>query len=130
VRGGVERAAVGFGFDDARRAVIGGDEDLVEQVRCDFARVAAIEIARQDRACRGELCTRAASRQRNDLATATTFSTVKPKCGINASIGADAPKRSMPTTPPSRPTYLRQKSVTPASIATRLRQALGSTDSR
>src|SRR5690606_4397379 len=68
--------------------------------------------------------------QRRALAASTTRSTVKPKCGIRSSIGALAPKVSMPTTAPSRPTYLRQKPVTPASIATRLRQASGSTDSR
>jgi hypothetical protein len=58
------------------------------------------------------------------------LSRVQPNGRINASIGADPPKLSMPTTAPSRPTYLRQKSVMPASIATRLRQASGSTDSR
>src|SRR5262249_5717262 len=56
------------------------------------------------------------------FAAPTTSSTVKPKYLNSASAGADAPKRSMPITAPSRPTYLRQKSVTPASIATRLRQ--------
>src|SRR5690349_1089414 len=42
------------------------------------------------------------------FAAATTSSTVKPKYLNSASAGADAPKRSMPTTAPSRPTYLRQ----------------------
>jgi len=55
----------------------------------------------------------------NAFAAATTWSTVKPKWGISASIGADAPKLSMPITTPSSPTYLRQKTLTPASIATR-----------
>ena len=50
---------------------------------------------------------------------ATTFSTVKPKCLKTAGAGADSPKRSMPTTAPSPRTYFHQKSVTPASIATR-----------
>src|SRR5690606_37213835 len=51
---------------------------------------------------------------------AATISTVKPKCANKVSAGADAPKPSMPITAPSSPTYLRQKSLTPASIATRL----------
>src|SRR6185503_11472613 len=54
------------------------------------------------------------------------FSAVKPKCLKRSPAGADSPKRSMPTTAPSSPTYLRQKSVTPASIATR-GKPLGST---
>ena len=35
---------------------------------------------------------------------------VKPKCRNSSAAGADSPKRSMPITAPSRPTYLRQKS--------------------
>ena len=53
-----------------------------------------------------------------------------PKCLNSSPAGAEAPKLSMPTTAPSRPTYLPQKPVTPASTATRRRTALGSTDSR
>src|SRR6185312_9449965 len=68
--------------------------------------------------------------QCSDFTAATTASTVKPKYLNNASAGADAPNVSMPTTWPSRPTYLRQKSVTPASMATRLRTVGGSTLSR
>ena len=41
------------------------------------------------------------------------------ECLNSAPAGADSPKRSMPTTAPSRPTYLYQPSVTPASTATR-----------
>ena len=62
--------------------------------------------------------------------TSIKRSTVMPKCGNSASAGALAPKVSMPTTAPSRPTYLRQKSVTPASIATRFLHQPGSTLSR
>src|SRR5690606_12129859 len=64
------------------------------------------------------------------LAAATTASTVMPKCLYSSPAGALAPKVSMPITAPSRPTYWRQKPVTPASTATRLRTAPGSTDSR
>src|SRR5690606_4460156 len=53
----------------------------------------------------------------------TMCSTVNPNSGNRASAGALAPKLSMPITAPSRPTYLRQKSAVPASIATRLRHA-------
>ena len=42
------------------------------------------------------------------LAACTTCSAVMPKYAYNASAGADAPKLSMPTTAPSRPTYLYQ----------------------
>ncbi|GIX35357.1 MAG: hypothetical protein KatS3mg126_1136 [Lysobacteraceae bacterium] len=41
-------------------------------------------------------------------AASSTASTVMPKWRNRSSAGADAPKRSMPTTAPSRPTYLRQ----------------------
>src|SRR5690606_31298918 len=41
-------------------------------------------------------------------AASTTLSTVKPKYSNSLSAGAEAPKRSMPITAPSRPTYLRQ----------------------
>src|SRR5690606_29975826 len=64
------------------------------------------------------------------FAASTIASAVKPKCSNSTPPGALAPKRSMPTTAPSRPTYWRQKPVMPASTATRLRTALGSTDSR
>src|SRR5688500_2862998 len=64
---------------------------------------------------------------------AATFSAVNPKCLNSAPAGADSPKRSMPTTAPrgssAAPTYLRQKSVTPASTATRGMRA-GRTDAR
>src|SRR6185503_6005104 len=53
------------------------------------------------------------------LTAFTTFSGVKPKCLKTSAAGADSPNVSMPTTAPSMPTYLRQKSVTPASTATR-----------
>src|SRR3569832_21854 len=56
---------------------------------------------------------------KTDFTAVTTFSGVKPKCLNKTPAGADSPKVSMPTTAPSRPTYLRQKSVTPASTATR-----------
>src|SRR5690606_7365618 len=65
-----------------------------------------------------------------ERAASMTLSTVKPKCLNRSPAGALAPNRSMPITAPSSPTYLRQKSETPASMATRLRQAFGSTDSR
>src|SRR6476660_6240925 len=42
------------------------------------------------------------------LTTSATRSGVKPKCLKSSPAGADSPKRSMPTTLPSRPTYLRQ----------------------
>src|SRR5712671_4906037 len=51
------------------------------------------------------------------LTAFATFSGVKPKCLNRSPAGADSPNRSRPTTTPSRPTYLRQKSVTPASTA-------------
>ena len=47
---------------------------------------------------------------RTDLTVFTTFSTVKPKCLSNTPPGADSPNVSIPTTAPSKPTYLRQKS--------------------
>src|SRR6185312_14735896 len=52
------------------------------------------------------------------LTTSATRSGVKPKCLKSSPAGADSPKRSMPTTLPSRPTYLRQRSDDPASTAT------------
>ena len=61
---------------------------------------------------------------------AAIASAVMPKCLYSWSAGAEAPKVSMPITAPSRPTNWRQKPVTPASTATRLRTAFGSTDSR
>src|SRR5690606_451141 len=64
------------------------------------------------------------------LAASTTASVVMLKYLYSSPAGAEAPKRSRPMTAPSRPTYLRQKSVMPASTATRLRTAFGSTDSR
>src|SRR5436190_1931357 len=42
------------------------------------------------------------------LTASATRAGVKPKCLNNSAAGADSPKRSMPTTAPSRPTYLRQ----------------------
>ena len=42
------------------------------------------------------------------LTASATRSGVKPKCLKSSPTGADSPKRSMPTTLPSRPTYLRQ----------------------
>ncbi|ENO90399.1 Permease protein PstA [Thauera linaloolentis 47Lol = DSM 12138] len=63
---------------------------------------------------------------RTFLTAAATASAVMPKSLNSSPAGADSPKRSMPTTSPSRPTYLRQPSVTPASTATRGRP-LGST---
>src|SRR5438128_2540124 len=45
------------------------------------------------------------------LTAFATFSGVKPKCLKRSPAGADSPNRSRPTTAPSRPTYLRQKSV-------------------
>ena len=41
-------------------------------------------------------------------ATSSTCATVKPRRSKTILAGAEAPKRSMPTTAPSRPTYLRQ----------------------
>src|SRR5258706_6177880 len=52
------------------------------------------------------------------LTAFATFSGVKPKCLKRSPAGADSPNRSRPTTAPSRPTYLRQRPVTPASTAT------------
>src|SRR5690606_29246305 len=43
-----------------------------------------------------------------ERAALMTLSTVKPKCLNRSPAGALAPKRSMPITAPSRPTYLRQ----------------------
>src|SRR3954453_5248867 len=62
-------------------------------------------------------------------ATSPTCSAVKPKYFITAPPGADSPKRSMPTTAPSRPTYLYQEIELPASTATR-RTPDGSPESR
>src|SRR5690606_32081501 len=70
------------------------------------------------------------ARTQSALAAATTASVVMLKYLYSSPAGAEAPKRSRPMTAPSRPTYLRQKSVTPASTATRLRTDFGSTDSR
>src|SRR5690606_18923163 len=66
----------------------------------------------------------------NSLTVSTTASVVKPKCSINCAIGADSPKVSMPMMAPSRPTYLYQKSLCAASIATRANTSLGNTVSR
>src|SRR2546421_587423 len=49
------------------------------------------------------------NRHFNTLLTAlATFSGVKPKNLKRSAAGADSPKRSMPTTAPSRPTYFLQ----------------------
>src|SRR4051812_28561488 len=64
------------------------------------------------------------------LAAATTFSAVMPSSFMTVPPGAERPKRSMPTTAPSSPTYLAQVELTVASMATRLRHDLGSTSSR
>src|SRR5690606_20317942 len=59
----------------------------------------------------------------------TTRCAVRSKCLNSAPAGADSPKPSRPTTAPSRPTYLYQPDVEPASMATRGRPA-GSTCAR
>src|SRR5690554_2088091 len=66
----------------------------------------------------------------NACTRATTLSSVKPKYLNSSPAGAEAPNVVMPTTSPSRPTYLRQKSAWAASTATRARTAGGSTLSR
>jgi DNA polymerase III subunit beta len=58
------------------------------------------------------------SRSSTDLTAATTRSGTNSKYRIKSLAGADSPNRSMPTTTPRRPTYLRQMSGTPASTAT------------
>src|SRR5690606_22916578 len=78
----------------------------------------------------GAAARRPPARPQRPLAASTTASVVMLKYLYSSLAGAEAPKRSRPITAPSRPTYLRQKSVMPASTATRLRTALGSTDSR
>jgi hypothetical protein len=45
-----------------------------------------------------------------------------PSSFITVPPGADMPKRSMPTTAPSRPTYFAHVELTVASMATRLRR--------
>ena len=60
-------------------------------------------------------------------AASTTACAVIPRCSMTFGPGALMPKRSMPTTLPSVPTYFHQRPVTPASMATRLAQAAGST---
>ena len=50
----------------------------------------------------------AAAPQRSALTASTTASAVMPKKAYRCSAGAEAPNVSMPTTAPSRPTYLRQ----------------------
>ena len=52
----------------------------------------------------------ASARAARARALATAASTVSPSACATSAAGADSPKRSMPTTSPSRPTYLRQKS--------------------
>ena len=89
------------------------------------ALVPPMSATRRVNAARGSRCLEPSTAR----AAAATCSTVKPKCLNNSPAGADSPKRSMPTTSPSSPTYLRQKSVTPASTATR-GMPRGSTASR
>ena len=60
------------------------------------------------------------------VAAGASASAVGPKCWRGSPAGADSPERSMPITRPSRPTYLYQPSVVPASTAMRGRPA-GST---
>mmetsp|Transcript_130491 Transcript_130491/g.194283 ORF Transcript_130491/g.194283 Transcript_130491/m.194283 type:complete len:216 (+) Transcript_130491:134-781(+) len=55
------------------------------------------------------------------------LSAVMPSSDMTMSPGAEKPKRSTPTTLPSRPTYLYHMLVTPASMATRLVHDLGRT---
>lgn len=59
------------------------------------------------------------------LTASTTASALMPSSFMAMPPGALRPKRSMPTTLPSRPTYLLQRPVTPASMATRLRHEGG-----
>src|SRR5208337_1801010 len=53
----------------------------------------------------------------NFFALAATFSAVNPSSFITTGPGAEAPKRSNPTTSPLVPTYFHQPSVAPASTA-------------
>src|SRR5690606_23219616 len=74
----------------------------------------------------GEVCHQGSSASTR----ATMMASVKPKYLNSSPAGAEAPKVVMPTTSPSRPTYLRQKSAWAASTATRARTEGGSTLSR
>jgi hypothetical protein len=58
------------------------------------------------------------------------FSDVKPSFSSTVVPGADAPKRSSPSTSPSMPTHFHQLIVAPGSTARRARTARGSTSSR
>ena len=72
----------------------------------DVAADAAVTVDRYSNAHSG---TPKGFSQRKTLLTAfTTLSTVKPKYSKSLAPGADSPYRSIPTTAPSRPTYLRQ----------------------
>ena len=66
---------------------------------------------------------------RTFLAVAATFSAVKPYSLKSRPAGAEAPKWSMHTVAPSRPTYLCQPKLEAAYTATRARTAEGITDS-
>jgi hypothetical protein len=55
------------------------------------------------------------------------FSTLKPSFSSTIAPGAEAPKRSIPSTSPSLPTHFHQPSVAPGSTASRAVHARGST---
>ncbi len=58
------------------------------------------------------------------------FSLVKPSSFSTVLPGAEAPKRSRPSTSPSLPTHFHQPIVAPGSTARRARTDRGSTSSR
>src|SRR4029077_14766326 len=64
------------------------------------------------------------------LAREAMFSAVKPSSFNTVVPGAEAPKRSSPSTSPSLPTHFHQLIVAPGSTASRALAACGSTSSR
>jgi hypothetical protein len=71
-----------------------------------------------------------AARSMDVRARAATFSALKPSSRMTTSPGADAPKRSSPTTSPAGPAIDSQPSIAPASTVTRAADSGGSTRSR
>src|SRR5690606_30902676 len=102
-------------------------EDGIRDFHVTGVQTCALPIPKRPCPCDAPM---AQTTRQSAFAAATTASTVMPKCRYRSPAGALAPKVSMPTTAPSRPTYWRQQPVTPASTATRLRTDDGSTDSR
>src|SRR6266850_3882391 len=65
----------------------------------------------------GDGARRASKAETVSSTTAVTRSDVRPRCRYTSGAGADSPKLETPTTAPSKPTYLCQRSGCDASIA-------------